>query len=516
MRSNSTDAMAEQKEIRDFLSAPGALAGDRIEVFETHCAVVFVGAEEALKIKRRVKYPYLDFSTLELRRAACERELAVNQPAAPEIYLAVSPITRGDGGRLAVGGSGDIVEWAVRMRRFEQADLLSERVLHGALTLPLAKATADMVVRYHSQAPIVAGIDTSAMLSDVADDIVRELAPFAALVASDRVAAWRRAVATQLDRASDVLARRSAAGCVRRCHGDLHLANIVVWKGRPLPFDAIEFDERLALIDTLYDLAFLLMDLDRHHHRPDANLILNRVLWLSRSNLDVEGLAALPVMLSLRAGIRAFVTLQRSALEAPAMRAADEARGGETFAAAETYLAPAKPRLVAVAGLSGTGKSTLAASLAPLIGPCPGALHLRSDLERKAMLGAGEYDRLPAATYTADSSARVYARLMRRAGQALRAGWPVVVDAVSLRDGERAALESLAASCNADFLGLWLEAPREILRARVTARTDDASDATADVVDAQAAALAGPPPRWLRIDASGSPETVLAEALAGL
>lgn len=504
-------ACAEEAEIRAFLAVPGPLAGDRIEVFETHCAMVFVGAFDALKIKRRVTYPYLDFSTLERRRAACERELAVNKPSAPEIYLAVEAITREPDGRLAVGGTGEAIEWAVRMRRFDQGDLLSERVRRGGLDTSLVKDTADMVAQFHAAAPVVEGIDSTALLAAVADEIALQLAPYPAIIAAERIAVWRRRVATHLERARAILARRSAEGQVRRCHGDLHLSNIVVWNGRPVPFDAIEFDERLACIDTLYDLAFLLMDLDRHGKRSAANLILNRVLWRTQADVDLEGLAALPLMLSLRAGIRAFVTLQRASLEGPDRRVADQSRGRDTFAAAEAYLAPSHPRLIAVAGLSGTGKSTLAAGLAPLVGPPPGALHLRSDLERKALFGVDEQDRLPADSYTKESSARVYAHLMRRAGLALAAGWQVIVDAVSLQSTERDALEALAASHGATFHGFWLEAPLEVLDARVAARTADASDATPSVVRTQAAGVAEKPGvNWARIDASGPLEATLA------
>lgn len=507
----------EEAEIRAFLAAPGALAGDRIAVFETHCAIVFVGTLEALKIKRRVKYPYLDFSTLEHRRSACERELSVNKPSAPEIYLAVEAITREPDGRLAVGGTGPAIEWAVRMRRFDQSDLLSERVLGGALDAALVKQTADMVVRFHAAAPVVEGVDTTTLLAAVVDEIAIQLAPYPTIIAAERIAIWRRHATTHLERARAVLGRRSAAGHVRRCHGDLHLSNIVVWKGQPVPFDAIEFDERLARIDTLYDLAFLLMDLDRHGRRSAANLILNRVLWRTQADLDIEGLAALPLMLSLRAGIRSFVTLQRASLEGPERTVADQARGRATFAAAEGYLAASHPRLIAVAGLSGTGKSTLAASLAPHFGTAPGALHLRSDLERKAMFGLDEHERLPAESYTKESSARVYAHLMRRAGLALRAGWPVIVDAVALHGNERDMLETLAAMHGATFHGFWLEAPIEVLDARVAARTGDASDATPAVVRTQAAGLAETPgASWTRIDASGSEAAMLAAVLARL
>jgi aminoglycoside phosphotransferase family enzyme len=502
----------EEAEIRAFLARSDPLSGHHIEVFETHCAVVFVGSAEALKVKRRVKYPYLDFSTLEKRRAACEREITINQPAAPEIYLGTVAITREGDGTLALAGAGEPVEWAVRMRRFAQKDLLSSLIEAGPLAPELVKSLGDMVAAYHDRAPVVHGVDTTHALETVADEVASGLERTPCVDAAV-VATWRRAVARQLDNAAPVLAERAAQGCVRRCHGDLHLANIVLWRDRPVAFDAIEFDERIATIDTLYDLAFLLMDLDRRGHRREANQILNRVLWRSQKSLDVSGLVALPVMLSLRAGIRALVATTRAGLAQPARRHEDEAQARAYLAAAVGYLKAARPRLIAIGGLSGTGKSTLAAALAPLLEPAPGALHLRTDLERKAMMGVEEFAVLPPESYTPRAAAAVYGHIERRAGMALRAGWPVVVDAVSLLPAEREALATLARRNAVPFHGFWLQAPLELLASRVEARRNDASDATAAVVRLQATRVAGPPPDWTLIDASGTAETTLAAVL---
>lgn len=505
----------EEAEIRAFLSRPETLSSHRIEVYETHCAVVFVGSAEALKIKRRVKYPYLDFSTLEKRRAACAREIAVNQPAAPEIYLGTVAVTRESDGTLALAGTGAPVEWAVRMRRFEQKDLLSSLIDAGPLAPELVKALGDMVAAYHAAAALVPGIDTVRAFAGVADEVASVLGD-APCVDAANVAAWRRTAARHLDNAAPTLAERAAQGCVRRCHGDLHLANIVLWRGRPVAFDAIEFDERLAIIDTLYDLAFLLMDLDRRGHRREANQLLNRVLWRSQTSLDISGLVALPVMMSLRAGIRALVAATRAGLAQPARRHEDEAQARSYLAAAVAYLQPARPRLVAIGGLSGTGKSTLAAALAPLLEPAPGALHLRTDLERKAMMGVEEFAVLPPESYTPRAAAAVYGHIERRAGMALRAGWPVVVDAVSLLPAEREALAALARRNAVPFHGFWLQAPLDVLASRVAARRNDASDATAAVVRLQATRIAAPPADWIVVDASGTAEATLATVLGHL
>jgi predicted kinase len=287
----------------------------------------------------------------------------------------------------------------------------------------------------------------------------------------------------------------------------------VLWRGQPVLFDAIEFDEELATVDTLYDLAFLLMDLNRRGQRPAANVILNRYLWQSGDPLDLEGLAALPLFLGLRAAIRTMVTVQRALLEqdATAIRDVEIARG--YLRAALAYLTPAPPRLIAVGGLSGTGKSTLAAALAPEVGPAPGAVHLRSDLERKSLFGVAETVRLAPEHYTPVTSAEVYGILHRKARTALAAGHAVIVDAVFAKPEERAAIEVVAAGLGTPFLGLWLTATPDHLLARVAQRSGDASDATPGVVRQQLGWQIGAlSSRWTEIEASGSPADTCARA----
>ena len=224
-----------------------------------------------------------------------------------------------------------------------------------------------------------------------------------------------RGLSKQISGSAATLDERAAAGFVRRCHGDLHLANIVMWEGRPALYDAIEFDEAVATIDTLYDLAFLLMDLDRHNQRPAANIVLNRYLWQSGMPLDLQGLIAMPLFLALRAAIRAMVTADRAAQEDREGRETDLEKARHYLRAALGYLEVAPPQLVAVGGLSGTGKTTLAASLAPWLGRAPGAIHLRTDLERKRLAGVGELDRLPESAYSQEARKRIYDVLHEKA-----------------------------------------------------------------------------------------------------
>ena len=503
-----TTAGAEQAEVIAFLCSDAAFGGGgEVERHETHGAMVFLAGDIALKIKRAVRFTYMDFSSLEKRRAALEDEFALNVLNAPEIYVGLVPVVRRNGGSLKLGGEGEVVEWALRMKRFPQSALLSRRLADG-LDAAGVKAVADEVVRSHVDAPVVPGVPGVSVLEGIIAEITGVLAANAT-TAGDAIALRDRASALLLASRA-VIEKRAAAGKVRRCHGDLHLDNIVLIGGRPRLFDALEFDKGLATVDTLYDLAFLLMDLDAHGYPAASNLVLNRYLWKSQDALDLEGLSALPLFLALRAGVRSMVAGQRvaqtAALTAGNTRSGARHDAAHYLARALQYSMPLRPALVAIGGLSGTGKSTLAARLSPLLGPVPGALHLRSDLERKALHGVDEFTRLPDEAYSAGESGRVYAVLANKARLALRARHAVVVDAVFSSLAEREAIEHLAEECDVPFAGIWLEAEADTLVERVEARSRlevDASDATASVVEQQVVRGVGAI-RWHIVDAGGT------------
>ena len=454
----------------------GRLTGAR--PIETHISAVFVGPDEVLKLKKAVALGFLDFSTLAARERFIRREFAVNQVFAPGIYRGVVPVVRGADGALALGGPGDVVDWVLRMAPVPAADFLDEMAARGALAPALLDQLADAVVAMQARQPAVA-VDAPAELRRVL--LGNQAAAERAGV--PRAAEWAARALAWLDRLAPWLAERAAGGFVRRCHGDLHLGNLCLWEGKPTPFDALEFDEAMATVDTGYDLAFLLMDLDMRAGRAAANRVLNR--HVARTG-DVALLRGLPLWLSLRGIIRAHVAAARGQDAQPCLDYAMAA------------LAPAPPRLVAVGGLPGTGKSTLARALAPLLGAAPGALVLRSDEIRKRRAGVAPEQRLPAESYTAEASAAVFAELGAQARVALAAGQAVVADAAFLRAEERAAIAAAAA----DFSGLWLTAPLEVLRPRVAARQGDASDATVPVLEAAAARDPGPLD-WTVLDAAG-------------
>ena len=503
--------VADQSEVAAFLATPAThgVGIHRVERIDTHGAMVFLAGQRAYKLKRAVCFPYMDFSTLALRRAACEREVELNRRTAPDLYLGVVPVKRAGDGRLSLGGAGDVVEWLVEMKRFAQDGLGDRLAQKGRLTPELMRALADEVATFHEAAEPLSGSAAAGGggggLRAVIEGNLSELAERPDLFPEDEVAAFAEASHRALGRVETLLDERMAQGLVRRCHGDLHLRNICVIDGLPTIFDAIEFNDAIACIDVLYDLAFLLMDLDHRGLRSYANLVLNRYL---RHGDDLPGLAAMPLFLSVRAAVRAKVSISMAASQArpdAAQPLADEA--GVYFRAARDYLEPAPPRLVAVGGLSGSGKTSLARELAPDLGAPPGALHLRSDVLRKALAGVGELNRLPPESYTPAASEAIYAKLLHRTHAALDAGRAVIVDAVYAKPEERAAIEAVARDLGVPFHGLWLECPEDVMIARVAGRRADASDATPEVVRRQLgydiSAVT-----WHRLDASGAPEAV--------
>lgn len=511
------DTAVDQAEIIDFLSKAESYAGRPAAVarYETHGAVVFAAGDDVYKIKRAIRFPYMDFSTLALRERVIRREHAINAPSAPELYRGVVPITRDAHGRLAVGGGGAPVEWALHMRRFRDEDLLSAVVQRGGLDRALALGIADAVAEAHARAPVVVSADGASRIGRVVAQVADGLAAERHAFLADDAARFRDAGLRMLDRLRPLLDVRASTGTVRRCHGDLHLGNIVLWCSRPVLFDALEFSEELATVDTLYDLAFLLMDLDRSGSRRGANLVLNRYLLRPGGGADVDGLAALPLFLAVRAAVRAMVGAERAGQEEGARRTADIAAARRYLSLAFGYLSPPPPRLIAVGGLSGTGKSTLAAALAPATGAAPGALHIRADVERKALEGVDESVRLPAEAYTAEAAARVYAATLDKARRAIAAGHSAVVDAVFSRPEERRAAANVAAAAGIGLDGLWLTAPAHVMIERVGRRVADASDATEEIVARQLDRGAGEI-EWQMIDAGGTPEATLAAATDAL
>ncbi|HQZ38211.1 MAG TPA: AAA family ATPase [Vicinamibacterales bacterium] len=484
-----------------------------VERIDTHSASVFLAGTCAYKMKRAVRYSFLDFSTLDLRRQACEAEVRLNRRTASNLYRGVIPVTREPSGRLALGGEGTPVEWLVVMGRFPQDCLLDRVAQAGRIAPAVVSALADAIASFHAGAAPTPHRGGVAGMSDVIIDNARALAGATDRLPAAMVSTVTEACAQALAAHGRRLDARRAGGFVRQCHGDLHLRNIVLLDGAPTLFDAIEFNDDFACIDVWYDTAFLLMDLLARSLAAEANALFNQ--YLLRTS-DVGGLPLMPFFLGCRAAVRAKTSLAAAGLETDGGRRRDlTARAREYLELAAQVLAPGPCRVIAIGGLSGTGKSTLAARLAPRLGGAPGAVVVRSDVLRKVLLNRPLVERLGPDGYTAAVTEEVYRSALVRAADVLNEGWPVIVDATFLDARWRRAIGDVARSAGVPFTGLWLEAPPEHLADRLRRRTGDASDATEAVLFRQLARERGGI-AWTRLDADGDPESVARAAFQAL
>jgi aminoglycoside phosphotransferase family enzyme/predicted kinase len=510
------DTTESQDAVFAFLGDFAAHGGQQVKRIDTHAAVVFLAGDRVLKVKRAVQFPFLDFSTLAKRKAACESEIAVNRAFAPEIYRRVVPITRQSDGRLALDGDGTPVEWALEMHRFDETKTLDHLAAAGRIDNALAEALGRRVAAAHAGAEPVA--DPAPWIAAVGAYVEEHRIAFAEtseVFPRDGIDALADASRAAYACIRPLLVARGERGLIRRIHGDLHLGNIVLIDAKPVLFDAIEFSPLIGSGDVLYDLAFLLMDLVERNLAAAANVVFNRYLVQTRRPEDLDALTALPFYLSMRAAIRAKVTAARLAQARPAERADIGRTARSYFDWARRFIAPKPPTLIAVGGLSGTGKSALARALAPEIAPPPGAVVLRSDVERKMLFGKDETAPLAPEAYTPEVTARVYADITDQARRAVAAGQSAIVDAVFARPQERQMIERSAAILGVPFRGLFLEADLATRITRTAARSRDASDADAAVARAQESYDLGEM-SWVRIDASGSPNETLLRATAAL
>jgi aminoglycoside phosphotransferase family enzyme/predicted kinase len=476
---------SEQAEVVEFLR--GVAGSDPLE---THISLVFVGADAVWKLKKAVRLAFLDFTSLEARRRFTLRELELNRPTAPGLYRDVAPVVRRADGTLGFGAGGElpVVDWVLRMVRVPAGNFLDAVAAADGLTPELLDALGDAVAAFHRSLPPVLGGDVVAAMRQVAEGNAQSARD--AGLPEAAVQAWQTRNLGALDAIAPWLTQRERDGFVRRAHGDLHLGNLCLWQGRPVPFDALEFDEAMATIDLGYDLAFLLMDLDQRVSRAAANRVLNR--YVARTG-DAALTRRLPTFLSLRAMVRAHVEARRGNPDIAA----------HYLSAASAYLHVQPPVVLAVGGLPGSGKSTLARLLAPELGNPPGALVLRSDEIRKRQHGAAPEQRLPQSAYGDAASEAVFAALAALVCEAASGGHAVVADATFIDPRHRTLIEAAARSAGARFLGLWLEAPLAELEARIAGRGRDASDATVAVLRAASRGNPGAG-GWLAIDATAA------------
>ncbi len=496
----------DQRAATALLSDPATHSiAEPVEMIETHISRIFLAGHRAFKMKRAVKLPYADFSTPEQRLATCQKEVELNSATAPGLYLGVQRITQEPDGSLTLDGEGELVDAVVEMQRFDQSALLDQMALAGALTPALMTQTARMIVRFHRSAPVVHAGGGAANIAGVLD--INKAGFATSQVFNDsEVAALDNSFRAALTRHAGLLDRREAVGKVRRCHGDLHLRNICLLDGEPRLFDCIEFNDQIATIDVLYDLAFLLMDLWHRGFPELANLVMNR--YLDEAD-DEDGFVLLPFFMAVRAAVRAHVTA--SQVEESGGRSESLIADARSYFDLARDLFLSRPTgLIAIGGLSGSGKTTIAEALAAYVGPPPGARIVESDRIRKALHGVSPETRLPDKAYRPEVSQEVYHEMGWRAGLILSEGGSVVADAVfdRLRDRER--IEKEARSRDLPFLGIWLVVDPAVLWDRVAARRGGPSDATVDVLSRQLQRhIDGI--TWHRIDADRSPAEIVAD-----
>ena len=456
---------------------PHLLDADGGEVCETHISWVFLTGDRAYKVKKPIVLPFLDYSTPERRHALCRAELELNRRTAPDLYLAVrSLVPAGAGLRLADEDDPEAVDFAVEMRRYDESSTFEARLRHGAVGLPEVAAVGARVASFHATAPVVTGGGGAEAVKRALDDdfaSLRRLAPDGAVVAR-----LERSAGAFLTAAWAALDARAAAGLVRDGHGDLRLEHILLG-ARVEIVDCVEFEPDLRRIDTAADLAFAIMEL-HERGRPDLAVALAGAYRAAGGDPGSDAL--LSFFAAYRAEVRAKVALLRAGQRPPAAARADRQHAERLLALATRLRWQAHaPLVIAIAGVSATGKSTVARHLAS----ASGFTTLNSDVVRKTSAGLAPTTRGPASLYTRAASRSTYAELGRRAARRMAAG--VVVDATfrcrADRDAFRAALGPAART-------LWVElvAPAAELERRAAARTADpqrVSDAGVEVVRAQ-------------------------------
>jgi aminoglycoside phosphotransferase family enzyme/predicted kinase len=452
----------------------------KIEHIETHISDVFLTGDYAYKLKKPLDLGFLDFSTLQKRRFCCEEELRLNRRLAPELYLDVVPIT-GQPARPRVGGGGEPVEYAVRMRQFDQAGMLERVLVRGELTGAHADEIADVVARFHAALPSAPGDSPYGNPESIIGPALQNFEQLRPLIereldraALDRLQEWTVAQHAKL---ASVFEQRRQDGFVRECHGDLHLGNLVLIEGRVRIFDCIEFSPVLRWIDVINETAFLAMDLIRHRRHDLAFRFLNRYL---EDTGDYAGLRLLRYYMVYRALVRAKVALMRAAqqdVERAAIPALRE-KCSANLALAEQLIEGMRPTLVILHGLSGSGKT----SVSQIVLESVGAIRIRSDIERKRLHGLGADARSGSAVgegiYTEAAGTATYGRLAELASCVLEGELPVLVDATFLELAQRERFRSLADTYRVPFAILHVEASELELRRRIARRARDGADAS--------------------------------------
>lgn len=464
----------------------------QIQLIETHISWVILTGDFAYKIKKPVNLGFLDFSTLEKRRFCCDEELRLNRRLAAEIYLQVVPIT-GSPEQPVLHGADDVVEYAVKMRQFPQSAQLDNMLARNALQHQHIDAIACMVAEFH-QAIAVASADSDyggpqQVYAPVAENFTQIKQHMQNAAYDEQLSALEDFSETRHDSLRQVFRQRKQDGFIRECHGDMHLRNLVWYNDRPLAFDCLEFNPALRWIDTMSEVAFLVMDLQDRNQPLLAQRFLNR--YLEQCG-DYQGLSVMRFYLAYRALVRAKVDAIRAGQQGIA--AAEQREAEAEFRAylelALSYTRPAAPKLIITRGMSASGKSTLTQPLLESLG----AIRIRSDVERKRLFGiqadAHSSAGIAQGIYSAEAGIKTYDRLGQLTARALEAGFPVIVDAAFLKHEQRQPFRQLADDRQIPFVILEFSATADTLRQRIRGRVADVSDADLSVLEHQLATTA--------------------------
>ena len=461
-----------------------------IELVQTHISWVLLTGSFAYKIKRPVRYAFIDLSSSERREFLCREELRLNQRFAPQLYLEVCPITA-PAGEARIGGDGEAIEYAVKMRQFAREQELDRLLEAGTIAPQELESFGGELAAMHAQLPTAGTGSAWGTPERVREVVLMNLTQCAQAAAAfneaARVEALRAPLEAQLRALSDCLAARHAAGRVRECHGDLHTRNVVRRDNHLVAFDCIEYEAAFRWIDVADEIAFLLSDLNARGCRDQARAFLAGYLAASG---DYQACRLLPLYQAHRALVRAKVVALHAAGGSESEMAALTSEWQRLVSFSGNVLMPRQLRLFLTCGPSGAGKTWLARKLAPRLG----ALHLRSDVERKRAAGLRPTERAAAAPgrglYGAPTTAATYARLLEAAEDVLAGGWDVIVDATFGRREEREHFAARARSLGIRCILIVCEAPIDVMRSRIAARArvaEDPSDADQAVLEWQLA-----------------------------
>lgn len=454
-----------------------------IQLVQTHVSYVLLTGEYAYKVKKPVNFGFLDFSTLEKRKHFCEEELRLNQRGAAELYLDVVAIALLSD-RYQLGGTEEAVEYAVRMRQFPAGTLFSDLFEQGKITSELLERLAQVLAQFHAKGATndyIRSFGQVAQIRQAIDENYEQTEKYIGGPQTQQQFDETRAYTDRLFTEQEPLfSQRIENNWIRECHGDVHLRNIALWNDEILLFDCIEFNEPFRFVDVMFDIAYIIMDLDARDRHDFSHRFLNAYI---EQTGDWEGLQVLPLYLSRQSYVRAKVT--SFLLDDPSIPAAVKQESSETasryYRLAWEYTQPSQGRLTLMAGLSGSGKSTVARELAEK----SGAIHIRSDAVRKHLAGIALESRGSSELYTPEMSQKTYDRLLQLGITLASQGYCVILDAKYDRQELRQAVMTQSQTHQIPLQIIHCDAPLEVLQARLHQRQGDISDATADLLPKQ-------------------------------